>query len=87
LDFVPNKKTTGKAGATIKTTTKVVKPIEKPNEKPIENEKYVEYTKKPDGLPGVVPEEVIGKTTKKPAPKKNSKLNKMLKGKTVDLFN
>lgn len=79
LNFVPNKKTTGKAGTTIKTTTKVVKTTEKPIEV------YVEYTKKPEGLSGVVvPEEGAKKTTKKPAPKKSSKLKKLLRGKTVD---
>ncbi len=82
LDFVPDKKTTGKAGATIKTTTKVVKSVAKPIEKSVE--KYVEYIKKPEGLQGVIPEEVIEKTSKKPAPKKSSKLNKMLRGKIVD---
>lgn len=52
LDFVPNKKTTGKAGATTKTvTTKVVKPAAKPVEKPAEV--YVEYTKKPEGIQDV----------------------------------
>ena len=83
LDFVPNKKTTGKAGATIKTvTTKVVKP-DVVAEKPVE--KYVEYAKKPEGLPGVVvPEEGDKKPAKKTAPKKPSKLSKMLRGKTVD---
>jgi len=80
LDFVPNRKTTGKAGATTKTTTKVVKPVEA--EKPVE--KYVEYTKKPEGIKGVVPEEVIKKTAKKPTIKKSSKLSKMLRGKVVD---
>ena len=83
LDFVPNRKTTGKAGATTKTTTKVVKPVEaeKPVEKPVE--KYVEYAKKPEGIQGVVAEEVIKKTAKKPAVK-SSKLKKLLRGKTVD---
>ena len=52
LDFVPNRKTTGKAGASTKTTTKVVKPAEKPVEKPVE--KYVEYAKKPEGIQGVI---------------------------------
>ncbi len=84
LDFVPNKKTSGKAGATIKTvTTKIAKPTvvaEKPVVKPVE----AEYTKKPEGIQGVIAEEVISKTTKKPAPKKSSKLSKMLRGKTVD---
>jgi len=87
LDFVPNRKSTGKAGATTKTTTKVVKPAEKPVEKSAEKpvEKYVEYTKKPEGIQGVIAEEVISKTTKKPAPKKSSKLKKLLRGKTIDL--
>ena len=82
LDFVPNKKTTGKAGATIKTvTTKVVKPMEIAIvEKPVV---LVEYAKKPEGLPGViVPEEGDKKPAKKPAAKK-SKLNKLVRGKTV----
>jgi len=83
LDFVPNRKSTGKAGTTTKTTTKVVKPVEnvvKPFVKPVE----AEYTKKPEGIQGVIAEEVISKTTKKPAPKKSSKLKKLLRGKTVD---
>ena len=79
LDFVPNRKTTGKAGTTTKTTTKVVKPVENVG-KPVE----AEYTKKPEGIQGVIAEEVISKTTKKPAPKKSSKLKKLLRGKTVD---
>jgi hypothetical protein len=82
LDFVPNRKSTGKAGATTKTTTKVVKPVEnvaKPFVKPVE----AEYTKKPEGIQGVVAEEVIKKTAKKPAVK-SSKLKKLLRGKTVD---
>ena len=84
LDFVPNKKTTGKAGATTKTvTTKVVKPVEIAIvEKPAV---LVEYIKKPEGLPGViVPEEGDKKPAKKPAAKKPSKLKKLLRGKTVD---
>jgi hypothetical protein len=81
LDFVPNKKTTGRAGATTKTTTKVVKPVVKPAEKPVE--KPVEYTKKPEGIQGIIPEEVIKKTAKKPVVK-SSKLKKLLRGKTVD---
>ena len=82
LDFVPNKKTTGKAGATIKTvTTKVVKPAVVA-EKPVV---LVEYIKKPEGLPGViVPEEGDKKPAKKTAPKKPSKLSKMLRGNVVD---
>jgi len=80
LDVVPNRKTTGKPGATTKTTTKVAKPTVKP----VEIEKYVEYTKKPEGIAGVVPEEVIQKTAKKPVAKKSSKLSKMLRGKVVD---
>ena len=84
LDFVPNKKTTGKAGAATKTVTKVVKPVEiMVVEKPVE--KYVEYTKKPEGLSGViVPEEEDKKPAKKPAAKKPSKLKKLLRGKTID---
>jgi hypothetical protein len=86
LDFVPNRKTTGRAGATVKTTTKVVKPAEA--EKPVEIEKpvekYVEYTKQPEGIQGIIPEEVISKTSKKAAPKKSSKLKKLLRGKVVD---
>jgi len=87
LDFVPNQKTTGKAGAAVKTvTTKMVKPVEKPVEKPVIVEKYVEYTKKPEGLQGVaIPDEGDKKPAKKPATKKSSKLNKMLRGKIVDL--
>ena len=82
LDFVPNRKTTGRAGATIKTvTTKVVKPAAKPT---VVAEKPVEYTKKPEGIQGVIAEEVTQKSVKKPAPKKSSKLSKMLRGKTVD---
>jgi hypothetical protein len=79
LDFVPNRKTTGKAGATTKTTTKVVKPAEKLMEKPVE----AEYTKQPEGIQGVIAEEVIKKTAKKPVVK-SSKLKKLLRGKTVD---
>ena len=79
LDFVPNKKTTGKAGATIKTvTTKVVKPAVVA-EKPVV---LAEYAKKPEGIAGVVPEEVTQKTAKKTVAKK-SKLNKLVRGKTV----
>ena len=82
LDFVPNRKTTGKAGATTKTTTKVVKPVEAAEiEKPVE--KYVEYTKQPEGIQGVDPEEVAKKSSKKPA-MKSSKLKKLLRGKTID---
>lgn len=74
-------KNAGKAGTTTKTvTTKVVKPAAKPVAKPVE----AEYTKKPEGIQGVIAEEVISKTTKKPAPKKSSKLSKMLRGKVVD---
>jgi delta-aminolevulinic acid dehydratase/porphobilinogen synthase len=88
LDFVPNRKTTGKAGTTTKTVvTKVVKPVAKPVEKLVVKPAEAEYTKKPEGIQGVIAEEVISKTAKKPAPKKNSKLSKMLCGKTVDLFN
>jgi hypothetical protein len=91
LDFVPNRKTTGRAGATTKTTTKVVKPVEaeKPIVKPVEAEKPIvkpveaEYTKKPEGIQGIVPEEVTKKTAKKTAVK-SSKLKKLLRGKTID---
>ena len=85
LDFVPNRKTTGKAGTTTKTVvTKVVKPLAKPVEKLVVKPAEAEYTKKPEGIQGVIAEEVISKTTKKPAPKKSSKLSKMLRGKVVD---
>lgn len=85
LDFVPNRKTTGKAGTTTKTVvTKVVKPVAKPVEKLVVKPAEAEYTKKPEGIQGVIAEEVISKTTKKPAPKKSSKLSKMLRGKVVD---
>jgi hypothetical protein len=83
LDFVPNRKTTGKAGATTKTTTKVAKPAVKPVEKPVVKPVEAEYTKKPEGIQGVVAEEVIKKTAKKPVVK-SSKLKKLLRGKTVD---
>jgi len=81
LDFVPNRKTTGRAGATTKTTTKVVKPVEA--EKPIVKPVEAEYTKKPEGIQGIVPEEVTKKTAKKTAVK-SSKLKKLLRGKTID---
>lgn len=76
-------KNAGKAGATKKVTTRVAKPVEiVVVEKPVE--KYVEYTKKPEGIPGViVPEEGDKKPAKKTAPKKPSKLKKLLRGKTV----
>ena len=83
LDFVPDRKTTGKAGTTKKVTTRVAKPVEiveKSAMKPVE----AEYTKQPGGIQGVIAEEVVSKTTKKAAPKKSSKLSKMLRGKTVD---
>ena len=80
LDFVPDRKTTGKAGTTKKVTTRVAKPVEKPVAKLVE----AEYTKQPGGIQGVIAEEVVSKTTKKAAPKKSSKLSKMLRGKTVD---
>jgi hypothetical protein len=83
LDFVPNRKTTGKAGATTKTTTKVVKPVVKPAEIEKPAEKYVKYTKQPEGIQGVVPEEVSKKPAKKPVVK-SSKLKKLLRGKTFD---
>ena len=77
-------KNSGKAGATTKTVvTKVVKPVVKPVEKPVVKPVEVEYTKKPEGIQGVVAEEVIKKTAKKPAVK-SSKLKKLLRGKTVD---
>jgi len=82
LDFVPNRKTTGRAGATTKTTTKVVKPDSK-NEETVVVKSVAEYSKKPEGIQGVVAEEVIKKTAKKPAVK-SSKLSKMLRGKVVD---
>jgi len=78
LDVVPNRKTTGKPGATTKTVvTKVIKPVENVV-KPVE----AEYTKKPEGIQGVIAEEVVQKAAKKPVAKK-SKLNKLLRGKTV----
>ena len=80
LDFVPDRKTTGKAGTTKKVTTRVAKPVEKPVAKLVE----AEYTKQPGGIQGVIAEEVVSKTPKKAAPKKSSKLSKMLRGKTVD---
>lgn len=82
LDFVPNRKTTGKGGATTKTVvTKVEKPVEKSVEKPVV--KSAEYTKQPEGLFWVIAEEVIKKPAKKPVVK-SSKLKKLLRGKTVD---
>jgi hypothetical protein len=87
LDFVPNRKTTGKAGATTKTVvTKVAKPVVKPVEnvvKQVVKPAEAEYTKKPEGIQGVIAEEVIKKTAKKPVVK-SSKLKKLLRGKTVD---
>ena len=68
LDFVPDRKTTGKAGTTKKVTTRVAKPVEKPVAKLVE----AEYTKQPGGIQGVIAEEVVSKTTKKAAPKKSS---------------
>ena len=65
--------------AAAKTHT-VVQPAAKPVEKPVEV--YVEYTKKPEGIQGVIAEEVTQKTAKKSVAKK-SKLNKLLRGKTV----
>lgn len=73
-------KNAGKAGSTKKVTTRVSKPVEKPVAKLVE----AEYTKKPEGIQGVIAEEVVSKTTKKAAPKKSSKLSKMLRGKVVD---
>ena len=84
LDFVPDRKTTGKAGTTKKVTTRVAKPVEKPVAKPVAKPVEAEYTKQPEGIQGVIAEEVVSKTTKKAAPKKSSKLSKMLRGKTVD---
>lgn len=84
LDFVPNRKTTGKAGATTKTvTTKVVKPVEKLVVKLVVKPVEAEYTKQPEGIQGVVAEEVVKKTAKKPVVK-SSKLKKLLRGKTID---
>jgi len=82
LDFVPNRKTTGRAGATTKTTTKVVKPVSK-TEETVVVKSVAEYSKKPEGIQSVVAEEVIKKTAKKPAVK-SSKLKKLLRGKTID---
>lgn len=80
LDFVPNRKTTGKAGATTKTVvTKVVKPVEKPVVKPVE----AEYTKQPEGLPFILAGDISNMPAKKPVVK-SSKLKKLLRGKTVD---
>jgi len=76
LDFIPNRKTAGRAGA----TTKVVNPVSKTEETAVVKS-VVEYTKKPEGI---IPEEVIKKTAKKPAAKKSSKLKKLLRGKTID---
>ena len=82
LDIVPDRKTTGKAGATVKTTTKVVKPVSK-TEETVVVKSVAEYSKKPEGIQGVVAEEVIKKTAKKSAVK-SSKLKKLLRGKTID---
>lgn len=79
LDFVPNRKTTGKAGTTKKVTTKVAKPVEI-----VAKLVETEYTKLPGGIQGVIADEVVSKTAKKAAPKKSSKLSKMLRGKVVD---
>lgn len=79
MDFVPDRKTTGKAGTTKKVTTRVAKPVEN-----VAKLVEVEYTKQPGGIQGVIAEEVVSKTTKKAAPKKSSKLSKMLRGKVVD---
>jgi hypothetical protein len=72
-------KNTGKAGAT--TRTVVTKSVINTS-KPVVEKVVAEYSKKPEGLQGVLPEEVTQKTAKKPVAKK-SKLNKLLRGKTV----
>jgi len=89
LGFVPSRKTTGKAGATTKTITKVAKPVEntkKPVEntkKPVENtKKPVEYTKKPEGLPFVLAGDISNMPAKKQVVK-SSKLKKLLRGKAT----
>jgi len=79
LDCAPDRKTTGKAGATTITKVEKVENVERVEkvenaEKPAN--KYVEYTKMPEGIQFEV--------TKKPALKKSSKLKKLLRGKTVD---
>jgi hypothetical protein len=82
LDFVPSRKTTGKAGATTKTTTKVVKPVEY-TKKPVEyTKKPVEYTKKPEGLPFVLAGDLSNMPAKKQVVK-SAKLKKLLRGKAT----
>ena len=79
LDFVPSRKTTGKAGATTKTITKIVKPVEnvaKPVVKP------VEYTKKPEGLPFVLAGDISNMPAKKQVVK-SAKLKKLLRSKAT----
>ena len=78
LDFVPDRKTTGKAGTTKKVTTRVVKPVEI-----AEIAEIVEYTKKPEGLPFILAGDISNMPVKKPVVK-SSKLKKLLRGKTVD---
>ena len=75
LDFVPSRKTTGKAGATTKTTTKVVKPVEY-------TKKPVEYTKKPEGLPFVLAGDLSNMPAKKQVVK-SAKLKKLIRGKAT----
>jgi hypothetical protein len=75
LDFVPSRKTTGKAGATTKTTTKVVKPVEN-------TKKPVEYTKQPEGLPFVLAGDLSNMPAKKQVVK-SAKLKKLLRGKAT----
>jgi hypothetical protein len=75
LEFVPNRKTTGKAGATTKTTTKVAKPVEN-------TKKPVEYTKKPEGIPFVLAGDISNMPAKKQVVK-SSKLKKLLRGKAT----
>lgn len=72
-------KNAGKAGST--TRTVVTKTATK-TAKTIVEKAIAEYSKKPEGLQGIIPEEVTQKTAKKPTAKK-SKLNKLLRGKTV----
>jgi len=89
LEFVPSRKTTGKAGATTKTTTKVVKPVENTKKlveytkKPVEyTKKPVEYTKKPEGLPFVLAGDLSNMPAKKQVVK-SAKLKKLLRGKAT----
>ena len=71
-------KNAGKAGATTRVVTKSVAKTSKP----VVEKAVAEYNKKPEGLQGVIPDEVTQKAAKKPVAKK-SKLNKLLRGKTV----